>query len=405
MSYRLTLRNVRLPLVLSLAAATVALGCGSGSDSSGGTGTVRVSLTDAPACGYDAVNVTVSKVRIHRSEGAAEGDPGWSEIAVTPSKIDLLSLQNGVLETLGDVRLEAGRYSQVRLVLEPNGAGSPANSIVLTDDPAKAEIPLRTPSGQQSGLKLVHGFEVAAGESMDLVLDFDACRSVVKAGNSGHYNLKPVISVIPVGAAGGLAIDGVLNGGAGALVSAQGRDAEGNPIVLRATTADAQGAYRLSPLPPPAGGDYALVVVKPGFATVVVKGVPVTGGTATTLPAIDLVPAPDGSEASVYGSVTTPLSLEDRVVRVRAIRTVAEVPVEVASTAASAGGYALALSTAPARVADHAVGALAFTEADVAATYELQAAIDDEPGVPAQKAALDLEAGADVRQDFEFPEP
>ena len=276
---QIALDKTRLPLVAALAAATVVLGCGGGSDApSGGTGTVRVSLTDAPACGYDEVNVTVSKVRIHRSEGATQDDGSWSEIDVAPSRrIDLLALQNGVVESLGDVRLEAGRYSQIRLVLEPNGAGAPANSIVLTGDPGKAEIPLRTPSAQQSGLKLVHGFEVAAGETMDLVLDFDACRSVVKAGNSGNYNLKPVISVIPIAAAGKLAIDGSIADGADAVVTAQGNDAHGYPVVLRATTAGPGGEFTLSPLPAAESGVYTLVVAKPGRATTVVKGVPATG--------------------------------------------------------------------------------------------------------------------------------
>ena len=39
--------------------------------------------------------------------------------------------------------------------------------------------------------------DVAPGQMADFVLDFDACKSVVTAGNSGRYNLKPVVSVIP----------------------------------------------------------------------------------------------------------------------------------------------------------------------------------------------------------------
>ncbi len=47
-------------------------GCGSSGGGGGGgataqPGTLGVSLTDAPACGFDAVNVTVSKVRIHQT--------------------------------------------------------------------------------------------------------------------------------------------------------------------------------------------------------------------------------------------------------------------------------------------------------------------------------------------------
>lgn len=48
----------------------------------------------------------------------------------------------------------------------------------------------------QSGIKLVNEFDVAPGQRVDLMLDFNACKSIVKRGN-GTYALKPVIKVIP----------------------------------------------------------------------------------------------------------------------------------------------------------------------------------------------------------------
>jgi Domain of unknown function (DUF4382) len=73
-------------------------GCGS-SGSGGGTtaqpGTVSVSMTDAPACGFDQVNVTVSKVRVHQSEKASENAAGWTDITLNPArKINLLDLND-----------------------------------------------------------------------------------------------------------------------------------------------------------------------------------------------------------------------------------------------------------------------------------------------------------------------
>ena len=47
--------------LLAASAAAVLAGCGGGS-SDGGSGTVAVAMTDAPACGFDAVNVTVTSV-------------------------------------------------------------------------------------------------------------------------------------------------------------------------------------------------------------------------------------------------------------------------------------------------------------------------------------------------------
>jgi hypothetical protein len=112
-------------LMASLVAVLVA-GCGGGSDMPV-PGTLGVSLTDAPACGYDAVNVTVNKVRVHQSASAPDTAAGWTDITLNPPrKINLLSLNNGVLDSLGETPLAAGQYTQLRLVLDPNTGRDPA---------------------------------------------------------------------------------------------------------------------------------------------------------------------------------------------------------------------------------------------------------------------------------------
>jgi len=118
----------------ALSAVLVACGGGGGGGdgSASGMGTMRVALTDAPTGDYDAVNVTITKVRVHQSSTAADGDAGWSEITLNPARrVDLLTLQNGVLSELGQMPLDAGKYQQVRLVLADNDATTPlANSVV-----------------------------------------------------------------------------------------------------------------------------------------------------------------------------------------------------------------------------------------------------------------------------------
>src|SRR5450756_971826 len=102
-------------LMASLLAVLVA-GCGGGGGDGGaasGPGTLGVSLTDTPACGFDAVNVTVTKVRVHQSSTALDTDAGWTDITGNlPRKINLLNLNNGVLDTLGETTLAAGHYTQ-----------------------------------------------------------------------------------------------------------------------------------------------------------------------------------------------------------------------------------------------------------------------------------------------------
>ena len=245
-------------------------GCNGGS-SDPQTGTLAVSLTDAPSCGFDAVNVTVSKVRIHQSSNAPENAAGWEELILDPPrKINLLDLTNGTLEKLGEIPLIAGHYTQLRLVLADNNGSPLSNSVILTG--AVNEIALDTPSALQSGLKLINEFEVLAGERVDLLLDFNACKSVVTRGN-GSYGLKPVIRVLPITLSG---IGGFVSPAENVTVSAQ---IEGE--IVRATVPNPlTGEFFLSHLGP---DTYDVVITADERATTVVSGVPIATDTSTAM--------------------------------------------------------------------------------------------------------------------------
>jgi len=288
----------------SVLIATSLVACGGGGGSSGGSttptataGTLSVALTDAPACGFDAVNVTVNKVRVNTSATASDTDAGWTDITLNPArKINLLNLTNGVLDTLGQTTLSAGHYSQMRLVLDPNTGNGMANSVVPTGG---TETTLTTPSAVQSGIKLVNEFDVAAGQHVDLVLDFNACKSVVTQGN-GKYMLKPVVKVVPTAAVG---ISGVV--ATSLLGSHVTVSAEQNGQVIASTVPNATtGEFFLSHL---ATGNYDVVVTADNHAAAVIATVPVasTGSTvvSSTSAPIDL---PASAMASIAGTVTLP---------------------------------------------------------------------------------------------------
>lgn len=156
-------------------------------------GTLQVLLTDAPA-NYESVMIDVQQVRIHRSTEAEEGESGWIEINAEPMMIDLLKLTNGQVELLGEINLEPGRYNQMRLVLGNQ------NEITIDGE----TIPLDTPSAQQSGLKLNIQAEIVEGGLYRLLLDFDASRSIIQAGASGKFLLRPVIRTVELGASGSI---------------------------------------------------------------------------------------------------------------------------------------------------------------------------------------------------------
>ena len=140
---------------------------------------VRVLLTDDPG-DYEAVNIDVQDVQVNPEDD----DEGWVSLAnVNPGVYNLLDLTGGLDTLLADAELPAGRLSQIRLVL-----GS--DNTVQIDGEVKE---LMTPSAQQSGLKVQLNTDLEAGVTYTILLDFDAARSVVQAGNSGRFNLKPVI--------------------------------------------------------------------------------------------------------------------------------------------------------------------------------------------------------------------
>jgi len=267
---------VRLSRVFSVLALIALAACGGGGGGSGsaGMGTLAVSLTDSPSCGFAAVNVTVSRVRVHQSSVAGTGDGGWTDITLNPArKINLLDLTNGALAELGQAALQAGHYTQLRLVL--SGAGT-ANSVILVSNPG-VEIPLDTPSAIQSGIKLINQFDVAANQRTDLLLDFDACKSVVLTGNN-TYRLMPVIRVIP------FALNGITGFVDSSLVANQNAShvrvfAEQNGTVIRATAPASTGEFRLARLDP---GTYDVVIAADGRATAVITGVPVAAAPSIT---------------------------------------------------------------------------------------------------------------------------
>ena len=383
------------------AAAVVAACGGGGGVTVAGEGTLRMALTDAPSCGYDNVWVTVDRVRVHQDGGASESGSGWKEIVLpSPRRIDLLELTNGVLEELGQTKLPAGTYNQVRLVLAENTPADPmANAVKPT---GSAEVPLRTPSAQQSGLKLNTRFEVGANQTADLVLDFDACRSVVVAGGSGNYNLKPVLSVaerLNTGIQGYVSTTLSLSG---TQVSAQQ-----NGTVVRSTVPDTTGKFVLPFLP---AGNYDIVITSTNRATAVVTSVPVTsaGTTAVNPSASPILPPAAGtvrtaSGTAYVGAGTTEPATDAEVSASQSLTggptvLIARMPVD-----ATAGTWSMSLPASAPVKATYATGMGLTFSADAAAAgkYRLAASA---PGLTTVTANTDLTSANQV-VDFHFAAP
>ncbi|MFO1518733.1 MAG: DUF4382 domain-containing protein [bacterium] len=260
--------------------------CGGGG---GETGQVKMSLTDAASDQYKAVYVTIDSVEIHPAGGA---DDAWQTVGSPHKTFNLLDLANGVREELGIATLGAGHYTQVRLLL----GATPDNGINLLSkshpfanyviDTTDTVHELKVPSGFQTGIKIVHEFDVNANDTTELILDFNATASVVIAGNSGKYLLKPTIKILEL--VDFTVLSGtVTNAGdnsliGGALVSAQvydpaAPDAKDQVTVETATVTNPDGTYKLFVKP----GTYNIVAVKSGFNPAAQKVTLVSGTTPT----------------------------------------------------------------------------------------------------------------------------
>ena len=180
-------------------------GCSGSSSSSGGDGSGKVtfSLKDAPTDSYKAVYVSVARVEVQKNSSSTEDEGSWITVSTPQKTYNLLELVNGAKTVLGSYELDEGSYGQIRLFLSENpdtgnninGESHPYPNYVI--DTQGNVHKLKVPSGYQSGIKIVGGFAVQ-GEDFEILLDFDAASSVVMAGNSGQWLLKPVIKSIVV---------------------------------------------------------------------------------------------------------------------------------------------------------------------------------------------------------------
>jgi hypothetical protein len=153
-------------------------------DNDSGVGSIRILLVDSPAI-LDSVVICVSKIEVHKSvSDSTQGT--WFTINDSLRYFDLLQLTNGATAILGDTSLSAGKYTQIRLILE--------NGSYVIDDGIKENLDI--PSASQSGIKLNHSFDIESSNLYEFYLDFNVDKSIIQTGN-GQYKLKPVIRIVP----------------------------------------------------------------------------------------------------------------------------------------------------------------------------------------------------------------
>jgi len=248
-----------------------------------GMATVNVSISDPPSCSppagiFKSVFITIRSVQAHASAAADDNSPGWVELVpelnTQPVQVDLLNLPaNGacLLKTLGsNTSLPAGDYQQIRLLLIPDnpssGAGTSPNACATLGQVFNCVVDsknniseLQLSSQANTGLKIPPGqvvggpIHVAAGQSVDINVDFNACASIIQEGN-GTFRLKPTLTagVVSTNTTGisGQVVDSVTSQPiAGATVAIENADKSGTDRIFMEAVTDSGGHFSFCPLP------------------------------------------------------------------------------------------------------------------------------------------------------------
>jgi heat shock protein HslJ len=134
----------------------------------------------------------LSEVQVHKAvaeqeQGQQQAEGEWITIGVSENaaEFDLLDIE-GIEQFLGSSEIEAGKYTQVRLVVD--------TIKVAFKDASGNEGELEEAEVPSKELKLVHPFDIVEGETTALVIDFDADKMVTVTG-ADKVIVKPVVKL------------------------------------------------------------------------------------------------------------------------------------------------------------------------------------------------------------------
>jgi hypothetical protein len=187
----------------------VLVGCGDeATTETGSTATVRVAATNAPAAAdgdagasaalASSAVVSVSAVYL---VPAGQENAQIQLLNETPLVLDLMHLDGDLPATLAEATVPAGRYSQLRIVID-DATVTLAEGLFFEGGETVRE--LMVPSGAQTGIKvnILGPIEAAAGSWSSLLVDFDVSANFVVQGDAGtpagikDVLFKPVLNEV-----------------------------------------------------------------------------------------------------------------------------------------------------------------------------------------------------------------
>jgi len=166
-------------------------------------GIIEMRVTDPPAAEVKSAIVYLTNVEVHmavaeqeieqeqeqsfgdnqtpQQEQEQEGGSKWISIIGAPPSFDLLGVI-GVEALLGTTNVTAGKYTQVRMDVDR------VEVVTVDGDNITAEVP-----GDK--LKIIRPFDVEAGMTTILTLDFDGSKSLIITGKDKAI-FKPVVKLL-----------------------------------------------------------------------------------------------------------------------------------------------------------------------------------------------------------------
>ena len=227
-----------------------------------GRAIMNIRMVDAPAA-YDSVMIDVQSVRVHV-------DSAWYEyLVIDPGTHDLLALSNGnSLILVDDDEVPAGELTEMRLILGDN-------NYIVSDGMAHD---LTTPSAHSSGYKIKIHEMMQAGNVYEVIIDFDANRSIHMTGN-GKYMLRPVVHGYLVDAIGQISGEVEPSDAAYYAMAYNSSDTSGTNID------QGTGEFLISTV---VAGEYTVeILANPGYQDTLIYNVEVESGLTTDLGLIE----------------------------------------------------------------------------------------------------------------------
>jgi hypothetical protein len=204
-------------------------------------GVLNIWATDAP---FPIVLIDRAMITVEKMELRQENDSVFRVFSQDTTTIDLLSLRNGVMESLASEEISPGNYDQLRLYID-------RASLLLRDGRIST---LKVPGGPQAGLKILFDtpINIQPGMVANVMLDFDLSRSFIITGNPKSagdikgFNFKPVVRAAVIDSTG--------------VIAGSVSDHSGHPLfnaevwisadsVIASTFTDQNGAYAILGIP------------------------------------------------------------------------------------------------------------------------------------------------------------